>query len=135
MGVDVVNKIRNQMSEEVDAFIPVIRETYRLITTYQLNRTLENEATLRLQLTYATKEMQKFKPLLQRKWQVYIDALERQHRFPIRDLIFTFDMAIHQMHLRAGNKGLTREGAQVDALSPWGEKMKTFLDERRRGIY
>jgi hypothetical protein len=129
-----MNKIRNQMSEEVDAFIPVIRETYRRIATYQLNRTLENEATLRLQLTHATKEMQKFKPLLQRKWQVYIDALERQHLFPIRDLIFTFDMAIHQMHLRAGNKGLTRKGAQVDALSPWGKKMKTFLDERRRGV-
>ena len=129
-----MNKIRNQMSEEVNAFIPVIRETYRLITTYQLNRTLEHEATLRLQLTYATNEMQKFKPLLQRKWQVYIDALEHQHRFPIRDLIYTFDMAIHQMHLRAGNKELTREGAQVDALSPWGEKMKTFLDERRKGV-
>jgi hypothetical protein len=129
-----MNKIRTQMSEEVDAFIPVIRETYCRIATYQLNRTLENEAMLRLQLTLATKEMQKFKPFLQRKWQVYIEALERQHQFPIRDLIFTFDMAIHQMHLRAGNKGLSRAGAQVDALSPWGLKMKKFLDERRRGI-
>jgi hypothetical protein len=129
-----MNKIRKQMSQEVDAFIPVIRKTYRRIATYQLNRTLENEATLRLQLTRATKEMQKFKPFLQKKWQVYIEALERHNQFPIRDLIFTFDMAIHQMHLRAGNKGLTRAGAQVDALSPWGTKMKNFLDERRLGI-
>ena len=134
MRTSVTNKIHTQMSREVDAFIPVIRKTYRRIATYQLNRTLENQATLRIQLTWVTKETQKFKPFLQRKWQVYIEALERQHQFPIRDLIFTFDMAIHQMHLRAGNKGLTRAGAQVDALSPWGTKMKNFLDERRRGV-
>lgn len=35
-----MNKIRKQMSQEVDAFIPVIGETYRRIATYQLNCTL-----------------------------------------------------------------------------------------------
>ena len=63
-----MNKIRKQISQEVDAFIPVIRKTYRRIATYQLNLKLENEATLHIQLTRATKEMQKFKPFLQKKW-------------------------------------------------------------------
>jgi len=129
-----MNALRTQLPQDVAAFIPVIRKTYRHITNYQLHRTTENEAVLRLQLAEATSAMQKFKPFLQRRWQVYIDALEQQHRFPIRDLIVTFDMAIHQMHLRAGNAGITRAGAPADAISPWGQAMKAFLDERRRGI-
>jgi len=46
-----MNKIRKQMPEEVEAFILVLRETYRLIAEYQLNRVEESEARLRLQLT------------------------------------------------------------------------------------
>ena len=123
------------MPHEVDAFIPVLRETYRLIESYQLNRTEENEVKLRLQLMHITREMQRFKPLLQRKWQIYVEALEKQERFPISDLIFALDCAIHQMHLRVGNKGLIRDGEKIDALSPWGSEMKTFLDERRKAIF
>jgi hypothetical protein len=122
------------MSHEVDAFIPVLRETYCRIESYQLNRTEENEVKLRLQLIHISRKMQRFKPLLQRKWQIYLEALEDQERFPISDLIFALDCAIHQMHLRAGNKGLIRDGEGIDALSPWGSEMKAFLDERRKAI-
>lgn len=129
-----MNKIRKQMPDEVDAFIPVLRETYRLIVEYQFNRTEENEVKLRLQLMHATKEMQKFKPLLQRKWQIYIDALEQQQKFPISDLFLALDCAIHQMHLRIGEsaRGVIREVERIDSLAPWGREMKNFLDERRK---
>ena len=123
------------MPKEVDAFIPVLRETYQIIERYQLDRTEENEVQLRLQLMHVTREMQRFKPLLQRKWQIYIDALEEQEKFPISDLIFALDCAIHQMHLRAGNRELTRTGKAVDALSPWGNEMKAFLNERRKAVF
>ena len=121
------------MPEEIEAFIPVLRETYRLIKEYQLLKTEEGEIKLRLQLMHAAKIMQKFKPLLQRKWQIYLEALEEQERFPISGLIFALDCTVHQMHLRVGNAGLTREGVDVDGLTPWGREMKLFLDERRRG--
>lgn len=120
------------MLKEIEAFIPVLRETYRLITEYQLNRNEENEVKLRLQLMHATKEMQKFKPLMQRKWRVYLEVLENQQRFPMSDLISALDCTIHQMHLRAGNKNLVREGARIDNLSPWSREFKDFLNERRR---
>jgi hypothetical protein len=120
------------MPEEIEAFIPVLRETYRLIGEYQLLKTEEGEVKLRLQLMHAARIMQKFKPLLQRKWQIYLEALEEQERFPISDLIFALDCTVHQMHLRVGNAGLTREGVDVDGLTPWGREMKLFLDERRR---
>ncbi len=128
-----MNKIRKEMPEEIEAFIPVLRETYRLIKEYQLHRTEEGEVKLRLQLMHATKTMQKFKPLLQRRWQIYLEALEEQEHFPISDLIFALDCTIHQMHLRVGNAGLRRESADIDGLTPWGREMKLFLDERRRG--
>ncbi len=121
------------MPEEIEVFIPVLRETYRLIGEYQLLKTEEGEVKLRLQLMHAARIMQKFKPLLQRKWQIYLEALEEQERFPISDLIFALDCTVHQMHLRVGNAGLTREGVDVDGLTPWGREMKLFLDERRRG--
>jgi hypothetical protein len=121
------------MPEEIEAFIPVLRQTYKLIEEYQLLRTDEREVKLRLQLMRATRMMRKFKPFLQRKWQIYLEALEEQERFPISDLIFTLDCTIHQMHLRVGNKGLTRDGVEIDGLAPWGKEMKLFLDERRKG--
>ncbi len=62
-----MNKIRKQMSQEVDVFIPVIQETYHHIATEKVNRALENEATLRLQLTRATTKAQKFKPFIKKK--------------------------------------------------------------------
>ena len=130
---DSLNKIRKEMPEEIEVFIPVLRETYNFIEEYQLLRTEEREVKLRLQLVRATRMMQKFKPFLQRKWQIYLEALEDQERFPISDLIFALDCTIHQMHLRVGNTGLTREGVDVDGLTPWGKEMKLFLDERRRG--
>ena len=120
------------MPEEIDAFIPVLRETYRLIKEYQLKRTEEREVRLRLQLIRITRIMQKFKPHLQRKWQTYLEALEHQERFPIGDLIFTLDCTVNQMHLRAGNTGLRREYADIDGLTPWSREIKLFLDERRK---
>ena len=127
-----MNKIRKNMSEEAEAFIPVLRETYRLIQSYQQSRSDEDETCLRLQLMRATREMQKFKPLLQRKWQIYLEALEQPTQFQIGDLIYALDSAVHQMHLRAGNKGLTRENSKIDAQTPWSSQMKQFLNERRQ---
>ena len=120
------------MPGEIETFIPVLRGTYRLIAVYQFRRTEENEIKLRLQLMRATREMQKFKPYLQRRWLAYFGILENQQRFPIGDVICALDLLIHRMHLRAGNKGLLREGAEVDALSPWSKEVKEFLNERRR---
>ena len=120
------------MPKEIEAFIPVLRETYRLITIYQFNRIKENETNLRLQITQATNEMQKFKPYIQRRWQAYIEVLENQHRFSIGDVICALDFAIHQMHLSVGNQNLTRDGSEIDALTPWGKEVKEFLDERRK---
>jgi hypothetical protein len=114
------------MPREADAFIPVLRETY------QLNRTEDNEVKLRLQLLRASKEMQQFKPLLQRKWQIYLEALEEPQRFQIGDLSYALDCAVHPMHLRVGNKGLVGKGAEIDGLSPWSKEMKYFLEERRK---
>jgi hypothetical protein len=127
-----MNKIRKLMPRKIEAFIPVLRETYRLIALYQFQRTEKNEIRLRLQLMRATREMQRFKPYLQYKWQHYFGILESQQHFPIGDVICALDLIIHQMHLRAGNKGLLREGAEYDALSPWSKEVKDFLDERRR---
>jgi hypothetical protein len=62
-----MNTIRTQMALDVEAFIPVIRETYRCIPDYQRNRTPENEAMLRLQLTDATTALHKVKPFLHRR--------------------------------------------------------------------
>ena len=119
------------MPRKIEAFIPVLRETYRLIALYQFRRNEENEIRLRLQLMRATREMQRFKPYLQRTTQSYFGILENQERFPTGDVICAFDLIIHQMHLRAGNKGLLREGAAYDALSPWSKEVRDFLDERR----
>jgi hypothetical protein len=128
-----LNKIRKEMPEEIEAFIPVLKDTYRCIEEYQILRTEEKEVKLRLQLMHVTRMMQKFKPFLQRKWQIYLEALEEQERFQIGDLIYALDCAIHQMHLRVGNSGLTREGVNINGLTSWGKEMKLFLDERRRG--
>jgi len=119
------------MPRKIEAFIPVLRETYRLIALYQFRRNEENEIKFRLQLMRATREMQRFKPYLQRTTQSYFGILENQQRFTIGDVICAFDLIIHQMHLRAGNKGLLREGADYDASSPWSKEVKGFLDERR----
>ena len=130
-----MNKIREQMPDEVEAFIPVLRETYRLIADYQFNRTEENETRLRLQLLRAAREMGKFKPLMQPRWRIYLDVLEEPGRFRVGDLICAFDCAVHQMHLRAGNKGLVEDGTGVGdgvLASPWSREMRDFLDERRR---
>jgi len=126
------NMIRVLMSGEVEAFIPVLRETYRLISVYQFNRTEENEVKLRLQLMRATREMQKFKPYLQKRWQDIFTILENQERFPMGDVICALDSVIHRIHLRARNKGLIREEAEHDARTPWSKEVKDFLDERRR---
>jgi hypothetical protein len=112
------------MAREIEAFVPILRATYRDITIYQFNRTKVNEMNLRSQLILATREMQKFKPYLQSKWQRYFGILENQQRFSPSDLICAFDFVIHQMHLRAGNKNLLREGRDVDALSPWSQERK-----------
>jgi len=127
-----MNKIRKLMPRKIEAFIPVLRETYRLIALYQFRRNEENEIRLRLQIMHATREMQRFKPYLQRRTQSYFGILENQQSFPIGDVICALDLIIHQMHLRAGNKGLLREGADYDASSPWSKEVKDFLDERRR---
>jgi len=126
------NEIRKRMPEEIEAFIPVLRGTYRLIAIYQFSRTEENEVKLRLQMMRATQEMQKFKPYLQKNWQGYFAILENQHRFRIGDVICALDGVIHRIHLRAGNKGLLREGAEYDALGPWSKEVKDFLNERRK---
>jgi len=121
-----------RMPEEIEAFIPVLRETYRLIVAYQFSRSEENEVKLRLQLMRTTREMQKFKPYLQTKWLAYFGILENQQCFPIGDVICALDAVVHRIHLRARNKGLLRENAEYDALSPWSKEVKDFLDERRR---
>lgn len=129
-----MNKIRKEMTQEVELFISVLRETYRLIEEYQLNRTGKNETRLRLKFFELSRHMEKFKPFLQRRWQVYVEALDNQERFPISDLVFALDCAVHQMHLRAGNQGFVRKDMMVDALSLWSVEMKNFLDERRKAV-
>ncbi len=120
------------MVKEVENLIPIIRETYTIISDYQLNRSEENEIKLRLQLTRASREFQKFKPLLQGKCRVYIEALDEQQKFPASDIESAFDSAIHQMHLRAGNKRIVRKDEEIDSQLSWSAEMKLFLDERRK---
>lgn len=81
----------------------------------------------------AIREMQKFKPYLQRRLQLDFEILENQQHFPVEDVICALDAIIHQMHLGAGNKGLLREGVDFDAQGPWSKEVKEFVDERRRG--
>ena len=127
-----MNKIRQQMAKEAEAFIPTVRETYRTIQSYQFNRNEENETKLRLQLMRASKEMQCFKPLLRSNWHAYFKVLENQESFPVGDAICAFDCIVHQLHLRAGNKGVTDETVCLDNLSPWSREVRDFLDERRK---
>ena len=74
-----MNKIRQQMAKEAEAFIPTVRETYRIARA-----------------------------------------------------ICAFDCIVHQLHLRAGNKGVTDETVCLDNLSPWSREVRDFLDERRK---
>jgi hypothetical protein len=127
-----MNKIRTLMPSEVEAFIPVIRRTYEAISEYQFDPT-RSEVHLRAHILRATREMAKFIPFLQKRWRTYYEILQKQNQFPINDVICAFDSLIHAMHLRAGNRGLKRTGAQIDAQSPWSDEVKAFLEERRQG--
>ena len=127
-----MNKIRQQMPKEAEAFIQTVRETYRIIQSYQFDRTEEKETKLRLQLMRASKEVQCFKPLLKSNWHAYFEVLEIQKSFSVGDAICAFDCIIHQLHLRAGNKGVTDETVCLDNLSPWSIEVRDFLDERRK---
>ena len=127
-----MNKVRQQMAKEAEAFIPTVRETYHIIQSYQFNRTEENETKLRLQLMHASREIQSFKPFLKRSWWAYFEILENQQCFSVRDVVCAFDAIIHQLHLRAGNKGVTDEAMCIDNLSPWSKEVRDFLDERRK---
>jgi hypothetical protein len=127
-----MNKIRQKLVKEAEAFIPRVRETYRLIQTYQFSRTEENEIKLRLQLMRASREMQQFKPFLRMNWWAYFAIMENQERFCISDVICAFDCIIHQLHLRAGNRGVTDEAVFIDNLSPWNKEVKDFLNQRRK---
>ncbi len=127
-----MNKIRQQMAKEAEAFIPTVRETYRIIQSYQFNRAEENETKLRLQLMRASKEIQCFKPLLRSNRHAYFEVLENQKSYPVGDAICSFDCIVHRLHLRAGNKGVTDETVCLDNLSPWSREVKNFLDERRK---
>ncbi len=127
-----MNKIRLWMAKEAEAFIPTVRETYRVIQSYQFNRTEENETRLRLQLMHTSREIRCFKPLLKSGWHVYFEVMENQELFPVGDVICAFDCIVHQLHLRAGNKGIATETFCLDNLSPWSKEVKEFLNERRK---
>lgn len=126
------NEAWKQLHEEIELFIPVLRETYRQIEEFQFHRSEENEIKLRLQIMRTVHYMQLFKPHIQRKWLDIFAIVENQQCFPISDVICALDMVIHRIHLRTHNRGLLRVGGETELLSPWSSSVKDFLDERRK---
>ncbi len=92
------NKIRAHFKSEVDALLPILHETYRLIGLFQSDRNRRNERELLGQLDQVGQRLAFFKPLLQIPKQPYFDAvLERD--LPISDRIIALDTAVGAMHI------------------------------------
>ncbi|MBC8233038.1 hypothetical protein H8E77_26130 [bacterium] len=94
----MTNTIRYYFKKEVDALLPILRETYRLVGRYQKNRNEQNKEKLLNQLNIIGKRLQFFKGLIQFKKQAYFDAIFSEE-LSVSDRIIALDIAVGSMHI------------------------------------
>jgi phosphoenolpyruvate synthase/pyruvate phosphate dikinase len=91
-------KVRTFFAREVDALLPVLHETYRLIGSYQKRRGSAQEKRLLTQLEIVGEQLRFFKPYLQPRKQAYFDALMAP-QLSTSDRIIALDTAVGMMHI------------------------------------
>jgi phosphoenolpyruvate synthase/pyruvate phosphate dikinase len=94
----MTNTIRYYFKKEVNALLPVLHETYRLVGRYQQNRNVRNKEKLLKQLNIIGKRLQFFKGLIQFKKQAYFDAILSEE-LSLSDRIIALDIAVGSMHI------------------------------------
>lgn len=94
----MTNTIRYYFKKEVDALLPVLHETYRLIGRYQKNRNKRNEEKVVKQLDVIGERLQFFKKFLQNKKQPYFDAILNKG-LSVSDRIIALDVSVGSMHI------------------------------------
>lgn len=94
----MTNTIRYYFKKEVDALLPVLHETYRLVGKYQKKRNNRNKEKVLKQLDVIGERLQFFKKFLQTKKQPYFDAILNKG-LSVSDRIIALDVSVGAMHI------------------------------------
>jgi len=93
-----MNKLRVYFREQVDALLPELHATYRLIGRYQKGRTGRHQEALLAQLDVIGERLAFFKGMMQGPKQPYFDAVAN-HELSLSDRIVALDIAVGAMHI------------------------------------
>ncbi|MBN1402020.1 MAG: hypothetical protein JXA74_14355 [Anaerolineae bacterium] len=93
-----MNKIRVHFAAEVEALLPLLHDTYRLVGRYQKDRNERHRAPVLAQLDLVGEHLQFFKPLVPSAKRPYFDAI-LNHTLALSDRIVALDIAVGAMHI------------------------------------
>jgi hypothetical protein len=126
MGLFVFNRVRIFFGKEIEKLKLLVRDAYKCIHDYQLDRTDANERKLRESIAKTVPVLNVFIDHIPAYKSKYIKALQKQAELKPSDLIMCFDRAIYELHLYAT---LGKSGKYAQA--PWSKELIAFLEERQ----
>ncbi|WP_188889675.1 PEP-utilizing enzyme [Paenibacillus radicis (ex Gao et al. 2016)] len=113
---------------EIEQLKPLVRDVYKKIHRYQLERTLSYELQMREAIAQTIPVLEVFIAHIPAYKSSYIKVLGRQEQLTSFDLIMCFDRAIYELHLYASlGKGIGRYANEA----PWSKELRTLLNERQ----
>lgn len=125
----IFNRIIIGYQNEIERLKPIVREAYRSIHRYQLERTPPLEQQLREAIGLAMPILEVFIAHLSAYKSSYIQVLARQELLAPTDVIMCFDRAIYELHLYAA---LGSEIGKLAHEPPWSKELRALLNERHR---
>jgi len=124
----IFNRIRIWYQKEIEQLKPLVRDVYKKIYRYQVERTSLFELQMREAIAQTTSVLEVFVVHLPSYKSSYIKVLTRQEQLTSSDLIMCFDRAMYELHLYAT---LGKEIGKYANEAPWSKDLRALLNERQ----
>ncbi|OPA78705.1 hypothetical protein BVG16_12685 [Paenibacillus selenitireducens] len=114
--------------KEIEQLKPLVRDVYKKIHRYQLERTSLFELQMREAITQTTLVLEVFIEHIPAYKSSYIKVLGRQEQLTSSELIMCFDRAMYELHLYAT---LGKTIGKYANEAPWSKELRALLNERQ----
>ncbi|MBP1989513.1 PEP-utilizing enzyme [Paenibacillus eucommiae] len=124
----IFNRVRIWYQKEIELLKPLVRDVYKKIHRYQLERTSLFELQMREAIAQTTPVLEVFIEHIPAYKSSYIKVLGRQEQLTSSELIMCFDRAMYELHLYAA---LGKSIGKYANEAPWSKELRALLNERQ----